>query len=128
MRSDSTTWCWTLSNVSFCSQVPFLMWRSFSSHCPLRLVVLVFARLAMLLSGLLLLRICCGGGYPGAVPVERRRALLFDEKTRAPFATEVDLCLHQLIDAGVLTGLDGPIPDSFVDFWRPGGGVLALPR
>ena len=27
------------------------------------------------------------------LPVERRRALLFDEKTRAPFATEVDLCV-----------------------------------
>jgi len=62
------------------------------------------------------------------LPVERRRALLFDEKTRAPFATEVDLCLHQLIEAGVTTGMDGPIPESIADFWRPGGGVLALPR
>jgi len=30
--------------------------------------------------------------------------------------------------AGVLTGMEGPIPESFADFWRPGGGVLALPR
>jgi len=62
------------------------------------------------------------------IPLDQRQKLLLDEKSSAPFAGEVADCLGFLIKAGVVHGLDGPIPDSIQDFWRPGGGVVSLPR
>ena len=48
----------------------------------------------------------------GLIPVDQREATLLDEKSSVPFAREVSECLDSLIKAGVVHGLDGPIPEA----------------
>ena len=62
------------------------------------------------------------------LPGDMAALLLFDQKRQAPFAREVEVCLTSLIDAGLMHGLDSPIPSTIEDFWKPGGGVVNLPR
>jgi hypothetical protein len=63
------------------------------------------------------------------LPPTRATQLLFgDEKQRAPFAQEASFCLDALITADVVHGLDGPIPSTIEDFWKPGVFIAALPR